>query len=72
MNTITLPTLEKMIGQGCQAPGCDHKHDPTLFLHSRCHPEGEVEVSYTKDDGFVLVACRECGKEIAKVKVAKE
>lgn len=47
-------------------------HDNTFFLHARCHIRGRVEVSYTAGSGILKVACRECGKVIADVKVAEE
>jgi hypothetical protein len=63
--------LEKGIEHGCQKPGCTHEHDSTLFFLSRCHPEGQAEVSYTKGTGELLVACGICHKEIARVAVAR-
>jgi len=61
-----------MIVGGCQSPGCTHKDHGTLFLHGRCHLKADVEVSYTKDSGEILVACAVCQKEIARIAVARQ
>jgi hypothetical protein len=63
--------LEKAITHGCQSPGCTHEDHGTLFLHGRCHLDADVEVSYTKDSGEVLVACAVCKLEIARIAVAR-
>lgn len=69
---LTKPLLDTMAERGCQMPGCKHDHDRTLYMHSRCHPSAQCEVSYTLDAGVVIVGCAECGRVIAEVKVAEE
>lgn len=69
----TKAILDDVAAFGCQMPGCDHKnHDNTFFLHARCHPAADAEVSYTAGSGVLKVACRVCSKVIAEVKVAEE
>lgn len=68
---VFMEDLEKMIAKGCQTPGCTHDDHGTLFLQARCHPKADIEVSYTKDSGELLVACAECHKAIVRVAVAR-
>ena len=62
--------LDKATLSGCQMPGCKHKDHSTLFIHARCHPHGDIEVSYTLLSGELLIACRVCHTPIIAVAVA--
>jgi len=69
---LTKEDLERMSKAGCQVPGCQHDHPQILYIHARCHLGGRIEVSYTGGDGFLRIACRECGQIIADIAVAEK
>lgn len=51
------------------ANGCQ---DHPIFMHSVCHPEDPVWVSYDKQSGTLLVECSICEQRIVCVKVASQ
>ncbi len=62
---LTQKELSKM---SCSVPKCTC--GGILYLHSKCHPEEPVWCSY-HPDGFIIVRCSICEKEIAKIQVAE-
>lgn len=54
----------------CGIPNCTHEDHEPMYLHGRCHIASYVEVSYF--NGSIKVACAECKKVIAIIKVAEE
>jgi hypothetical protein len=68
----TTKDLDRMAAKGCQDPTCGHTdHDATIFLNARCHMDGALDISYELNSGVLQLACRECGKTIAAIKVAR-
>ena len=61
-----------MAAGGCETPGCKHEDHGNLYLHGRCHIRARTEVSYAIGTGVIRVACAECHKLIAEIKVAEE
>lgn len=70
MPGLTIHDLEYLLLQGCDGEGCNHNHDE-LFFHGKCHPRGQIGVSYRKG-GTMRVGCRECGAVIVEVAVSRE
>lgn len=64
---LTAADLDKM---GCGVPDCGHDHS-ILYLHSRCHLRAGSSVRYEKKSGLIIVDCKVCGKEVARVAVAE-
>lgn len=57
---------------GCGTPNCGHDHS-ILHVHSRCHTYSKgVNLKYIKALGELVAECRQCGKLIARFKVAEE
>lgn len=57
----------------CETPGCDHTgHSPELYIHSICHPNSPVELSYDRTTGELTVNCAKCGGMVAEIAVAEE
>lgn len=50
-------------------PGCTSDGHGTLFMHTKCHPRGRLEVSYDMASGVLRIGCHWCGKTIAEVSV---
>lgn len=66
-----MPMTQQQLSQArCTNPGCDHKNHETLFIHSRCHPEAGLMISYHLTTGVLGVGCNECGGFICEVLVA--
>jgi hypothetical protein len=63
--------LDGMAAQGCQVPGCTHKHEDEIYLRGRCHPSGGISIGYAKGSGILRVTCKECDALIAAIKVAE-
>jgi len=61
--------LDLMAAHGCQMPGCKQEGHDIVFLHGRCHLHAPLEVSYKRGSGVLRVACVECHKVIAEIKV---
>lgn len=49
--------LDALASQGCE--GCGGHHH-AFFLHSRCHPNSDIEAEY-KEGGQLAVRCKVCG-----------
>ena len=62
--------MDRIFGAGCGTPGCNcGANGGDMFLHGRCHMDGNTETSYC--EGVIKVACKECGKLIARIAVAE-
>lgn len=74
MKGLTKVQLDEATNNGCGYEDCNHDHgmDKTLFIHSRCHMGGRIEVSYVNQSGVLRVGCKECGELIVNIKVAEE
>jgi hypothetical protein len=68
---LTKIQLDLMAAHGCETPGCNHEGHDTVFLHGRCHPRARAEASYECGSGVLRVACADCHKLIAEIKVAE-
>lgn len=55
--------------QGCSMPNCGHDHS-VLYLRARCHAKEPVEVCYEKATGEIVVRCKLCKREVARIEVA--
>lgn len=66
--------LDAIVARGCGECGCDHDHGEGMFFFCRCEGEvrGNIEASYRKRDGSLVVGCRTCGRTVAEVAVAAE
>lgn len=69
MNPLNANDLDKIIDNGCSVPGCKHEHHNQLFLHARCHVDGQTSVAYEKDS-VLRVDCGKCGKLICRIDIA--
>lgn len=54
---------------GCSDPDCAHDHS-VLYLRSRCHTNAPVEVRYEKQSAEIVVTCKFCKREVARIEVA--
>lgn len=64
--------LDAIAAQGCECQDAECKCGiGPYFFHARCHPEGEIEVSYVRGSGILRIGCRECSQDIANVEVAE-
>jgi len=64
-----LEDLENAAAQGCQSPGCDHKHAGPLFLHARCHDYEGLSVSFEYGNEYLVVACSKCAVEVIRIQI---
>lgn len=64
-------TQKELDELGCGNPDCGHDH-AVLVLHSVCHIKKGTWVEYRKATGELKVVCAQCGKEVARILVAKE
>lgn len=69
---IASKELDEFAAGGCQVDGCECGKHGVLFLNAKCHPGGRVEVSYRNGSSVLRVGCKECGRLVASVSVAKE
>jgi ribosomal protein S27E len=60
-------TKEKLDKMKCSIPGCKCDSRDGFFFHGRCHQSDRVTAFY--DNEMLEVACAECGRPIADVKV---
>ena len=67
---LAIIELEAMLAEGCQVPGCHHKHPEEIFLNQRCHPVAGLEAGYKKGSGVLRVSCRICHARVTEVAVA--
>jgi hypothetical protein len=67
---LTRTDMDKMMTQGCQAPGCTCSGGP-LAMAQRCHPGAGVDAFY-HEDGTLHIECHECESPVAVVAIAKE
>jgi hypothetical protein len=68
---LTKEDLDAMTKEGCGVEGCNNCGD-VMFLHSRCHVGGPIEVSYRHRSGVLRVGCKKCGAVIAQIAVAED
>lgn len=67
-----LEDLENAAAQGCQSPGCDHKHHAgPLYLHAICHSAG-LSISFEFGNEHLAVVCAKCGTEVIRVQIASK
>ena len=63
--------FDKWASAGCAVNGCDHAHHgQQMFIHAACHPMAQIEASYKPGTGYLVLACRQCKKEIVRAKLA--
>jgi len=68
-----LEDLEIAVANGCQTPGCNHKHSGPLYLHGKCHQyEGKLDVSFSFGDGHIVVSCAKCHSEVIRIQIASK
>ena len=58
---LTRPMLD---GMGCSNPECG-AHDGPMTIHSRCHPEVPMWVTY--ENGILNVECAQCGGLVCRL-----
>ena len=68
---VTANELDELVEGGCQSPGCKHVHATALYFHPRCHPEAEVEVSYTYGSAVISLSCAECDLVVVDIAVSR-
>jgi hypothetical protein len=68
---ITINELEAMAEQGCDLPDCNHEHNGTVFIHSRCHPESPVWISYTTASELLKVTCSKCRRGVMDIRLGR-
>lgn len=68
---LTKSDLDQLSTHGCSNPECTEDHS-ILFLHAGCHIDGHLDISYRLGSGILRIACRECGKLVAMVRVADD
>lgn len=61
--------LESAVMAGCQIPNCNHDDHSTIYLRSRCHPRGGIDVYYKQGTGKLTVACRACNEVVVEIAV---
>lgn len=71
MKPFTKEDLDAASLSGCGNPGCTHSTH-SFYIHSKCHVDAGLDVSYTHDSGSLHITCRECGQPIIDVVVAKD
>lgn len=68
MSALTRGELDEA---GCSMPDCTHSDHSEIYLHGRCHMNAGTRVHYTRGTGVLTVACRTCGKLVARIAVAE-
>jgi hypothetical protein len=61
--------LAEIIAQGCQTPGCTHKHT-SLVVVARCHPKAGIDAIIDSVTQTIAIRCRECKQNVAEIKIA--
>jgi len=61
--------LAEIIAQGCQTPGCTHKHT-SLVVVARCHPKAGINAIIDSVTQTIAIRCRECEQTVVKIKIA--
>lgn len=56
----------KSAAQGCQVPGCTHKHGEVI-LAAACHPQAGMRVSVDADRGVMSIACGICNQPVITI-----
>jgi hypothetical protein len=70
--TLSQIDLDVMVANGCQTPGCTHRHEnhKNIFLTGRCHPHQGASAEYVRG-GLLHLRCHVCSRPIATIAVAK-
>ena len=69
-NLLYCGDLNALVESGCSAPGCDHEDHDEMYFHCRCDLSGQIEVSYERGSGALVIGCMECGQTMARIAVA--
>ena len=64
--------VEGCFGGVDDTTGCDHADHDEVYFHCRCNAGGQIEPSYKRDCGSVIVGCMECGQTLARIAVADQ